>query len=351
MSLRSGFRRTVRLTNAGFTLVELLVVITIIGILIALLLPAVQAAREAARRMQCQNNLKQLALACHNYESAGSGLPLLYSSSLQLGWVTQILPFLEQNNVYTDYNFKEPWFDSSNEEPVARRNPIFECPSSPVDHLFTATDPAFAGQSSNPRTTFTAASIDYFAISGASSTKTLTAPSTTPAGYFAAYPGASSSVDLSGPFGAQSSTPTAKPLSLTRDGLSNTLLLSEMAGRPYLFLSDKRKVVTADFPSYVTASSIDAADNIPLYYGWGAWAHNNNFGLGTWSQDGRMKGGTGTINCSNYRGIFSFHVEGAYAAFADGSVHMLARDMTPTVYFALITARANDLIDDTSSIR
>ncbi|MCP4590129.1 MAG: DUF1559 domain-containing protein, partial [bacterium] len=87
--------------NRGFTLVELLVVITIIGILIALLLPAVQAAREAARRMQCSNNLKQLGLAVHNYVSIYSEhFPLGCMGYERHGLFTAMLPFLEQDVVH-----------------------------------------------------------------------------------------------------------------------------------------------------------------------------------------------------------------------------------------------------------
>ncbi|GIW92533.1 MAG: hypothetical protein KatS3mg110_0574 [Pirellulaceae bacterium] len=101
-----GFRRK------GFTLVELLVVIAIIGILVSLLLPAVQAAREASRRMACSNNLKQLALAVHNYHDTykvfppGGITPGPCCSTPSAGtWTLFILPFLEQQTVADQYNF------------------------------------------------------------------------------------------------------------------------------------------------------------------------------------------------------------------------------------------------------
>jgi hypothetical protein len=282
-------------------------------------------------------------LACHNYETAMSGLPLLYSSSSQLGWMTQVLPFCEQGNVYDRYDITLPWFDAANARVSAERIAATECPTSPVPHVYTGTDAAFAGVSPNAMTTFTVATTDYFAISGASSATTVKAPSTIPAGYFAAYPNASTQLDLSGVFGAQSSTSGCHRLAETTDGLSNTMMIGEMSGRPWLFVASGQQVPKAAFPSYVSLGSTNG--DIALYYGWGAWVHNNNFTMGTWNRDGAMQGGDCAINCSNYRGMFSFHPNGACAAFGDGSVHMLATEMSPAIFFALVTARVGEVFD------
>src|SRR5713101_5089664 len=88
----------------GFTLIELLVVIAIIGILIALLLPAVQKIREAAARMQCTNNLKQIALAAHNYQDANQSLPG-YDTQF-VSPLVRLLPYLEQDNQYKLFAFR-----------------------------------------------------------------------------------------------------------------------------------------------------------------------------------------------------------------------------------------------------
>ncbi len=90
--------------RSAFTLVELLVVIAIIGVLVALLLPAVQAAREAARRMQCTNNIKQMGLGIHNFHDTNNGLPPLVRGPMRATFFVEIMPFLEQTNAYNLLN-------------------------------------------------------------------------------------------------------------------------------------------------------------------------------------------------------------------------------------------------------
>jgi prepilin-type N-terminal cleavage/methylation domain-containing protein len=125
-------------SRRGFTLVELLVVIAIIGILVGLLLPAVQSAREAARRMQCQNHLRQIGLACHNYHSAYKKFPpsaLIDRSVTSTGnngsWGVhgRIMPFLEQGSVYAGVDLSVAWDDQ--QEIDGLKIEVYACPSDP----------------------------------------------------------------------------------------------------------------------------------------------------------------------------------------------------------------------------
>ena len=113
--------------RSGFTLIELLVVIAIIAILIALLLPAVQQAREAARRSQCQNNLKQIALAVHNFEEARKTLPSSRLGPQHATWFVQVLPYMEQSNLYEKWDVTQTYYM---QQPEARSTivPAFFCP-------------------------------------------------------------------------------------------------------------------------------------------------------------------------------------------------------------------------------
>lgn len=129
--------------RSGFTLVELLVVIAIVGILIGMLLPAVQQVREAARRVSCANNSRQQGLAIMNYESAFktlppgwvTGNPLVANSEPGWGWSAYILPFMEQNNLYDQIDFSRAIDDEFHEHTIENVVPSYQCPSEVDDEV------------------------------------------------------------------------------------------------------------------------------------------------------------------------------------------------------------------------
>ena len=317
----------------GFTLIELLVVIAIIAVLIALLLPAVQSAREAARRTQCKNQLKQLALAVHNYESTHGCFPpgqirMGFATSPRVrGWsmYVQLLPYFDQVPLYQRWNFADPLANESNGN-TAVILPGWLCPSStPAQNPYTKTN--------GTRYALTS-------YCGNGGTQTHPPSATKGDGVFAG----------TGPL---ITTPATVQHNVVRmrdinDGTSNTLLFGERSHHD---------------PNYDSFATTGFASN-PMT-GWGYWSPTggqlgltdvtlSSFAPINYRLPFYYSNRPGTITNAatfdaspeNIRRLNAFgsqHVGGAHFALCDGSSRFLSENISPLVLRALSTRNGSEL--------
>ncbi len=286
--------------RTGFTLVELLVVIAIIGVLIALLLPAVQAARESARKVQCRNNLKQMGLALHTYAEQHRGfLPALgrgpRGAQQWFSWRAAALPFHEQQSLYNAIDFAQGPYSGANWQVAGTLLKVHQCPSTP-DYPRRQSR---TGRSSEGRNgPFDLAALDYVAIYGvltaedlsARGLRTLWTPNNFTQGPRTNYP-------------KQFTSPVG--LHECEDGLSNTGLLHEQGGSPVHYHGTEKR-----------------DEHTP-----GGWLPMET-GDFVYPQ----------INFCSAHGMYSFHSGGAMLLLGDGSVHFLSERLDRRTVRALLTS-------------
>ena len=328
-----ALKRLRKESKFGFTLIELLVVIAIIAILIGLLLPAVQKVREAASRLQCSNNLKQLGLAFFNYENTYQALPPAYfvafppAANLAYSWAPLMLPYLEQENLYKQYNFNQMFNTASNIAVLQTQLKVMQCPSTPTPSRSESITLPAGAIPGYPAATFTTAAGDYSVISGVTSVG------------WDSVVGAPSGGDREGML---ASPPfTSSRISAVSDGVSNTLLLVELAGRPEAWQSNIR-VATNGFPVVPNSGNANTVGA-----GWGNPYNGENWVNGS-LYDGTGIQGPCMIHCTNVngRGIYGFHTNGATVVMGDGSVRFLTSSMNPKNFVYMITAKKGEIISE-----
>lgn len=311
--------------RSAFTLVELLVVIAIIGILVALLLPAVQAAREAARRTQCINNLKQMTIATLNYENGLKELPPIYSFLTKTDPLTTnppapshglhvfLLPYIEYQAVQDSYDFKQSWLGPNNRNAIATLIPEFICPSAPapVERLkYGPTDVgAYTDYTTNGRVSPTAVCV--LLAAGLKDRPDWSGLFTGPPEYLDYDTGGCPTGNLKGQTGRTY-------LRLVTDGLSHTIMYVPDAGRPNYYIDGQLQTTSAGGARWADADTE-------------FWSHN------------LCAGGTSMMNCNNENEMYSFHQGGGNYSFADGSVHFLADSLDGDLQVSLITRAGDDV--------
>lgn len=312
--------------RSAFTLIELLVVIAIIAILIGLLLPAVQKVREAAARAKCQNNLKQVGIALHNFQSANDYFP---SSSrptaVRVSWETYLLPYIEQDNLARNYDINYNWDAGPNLAITSQGIKIFQCPSA-SDPNRKDVNPQPAGYAGgfgvaqNPYNPIVAIT-DY-----AATTRVLP---------ISGYPAADGLLIRN-----QRAT-----IAAATDGLSNTIAVTESSGRPQIYRLGKQYGNVAS--NRVNgggwarpASDIDVIGSTPDgsgYPGSCAVGCTNGFDAGTtWAIPTFGTDGTGQP--------YSFHTSGVNTLMGDGSVRFINNSISLAAFAALVSRDGGEVV-------